>query len=184
MVQLRTFWCSVIFFSALVILKVDPSHGERRVEFVNTNYTFSPIYFKNFSVSIVNKTVDMDMELLKPITRGFKVHIDYQLRMANAKSYQSIFSRHVDVCAMVGTVKDGLLKSWFKSMTKYSNFMHNCPVEVGHYYMHNWKMGSSMTHQFLHPGEYRSRVNFFYGKYQTKTEDRVLSIIMESVIHN
>ncbi|KAH8261060.1 hypothetical protein KR044_002810, partial [Drosophila immigrans] len=157
---------------------------DRRVEFTNCNYTFSQTYFETFSVSIVNNSVSMDMVLLKPILRGFKVHIDYQLRMANAKNYQSIFSRHVDVCGMVSAVKDGLLKSWFKSMSKYGNFMANCPVEVGHYYLRDWRMGSSMMHKFLYPGDYRSQINFFYGKYHTKTEDRVLSILVESVISN
>ncbi|KAH8370708.1 hypothetical protein KR093_004715, partial [Drosophila rubida] len=150
--------------------------------FVNSNYTFNPVYFKSFSLALVNKSINMDMVLLKPILRGFKIYIDYKVRIANAKSYQAIFSRHGDVCAMVSTVKDGLLKNWFKSMAAHSNFMANCPVQVGHYYLRNWKMGSSMMHQFLYAGEYRSQVNFFYGKYRTKTEDRVLSIIMESVI--
>ncbi|XP_051860144.1 uncharacterized protein LOC117569367 [Drosophila albomicans] len=184
MLQLRSALSFAIFSLTLLSIGINPSEGERRVDFVGTNYTFNPAYFTSFSITIVNKSISMDMVLLKPILRGFKVHIDYQLRMANAKSYQSIFSRHVDVCAMVSTVKDGLLKSWFKSMASHGNFMANCPVEVGHYYLHNWRMGSSMMHQFLYPGEYRSRVNFFYGKYKTKTEDRVLSIVMESLISN
>ncbi|XP_030571419.1 uncharacterized protein LOC115770322 [Drosophila novamexicana] len=165
-------------------LKSKQEEFERHVEFLATNYTFNTKYFKNFTVSIANKTLNMDMELARPIQRGFKAHVDYQLRVANAKNFQTIFSHHFDVCAIVSNVKDGLLKSWFKSMLEYSNFMHNCPVEVGYYYLHNWKLGSTMTHQFLYPGEYRGQLYLFYGKYKTKTEDRVITLIIDSILYN
>lgn len=126
----------------------------------------------------------MNMELLLPIQRGFRAHFDYQLRLANAKTYQTLFSHNIDVCATVSNVKGGLFKSWFKSMTEKGNFMLNCPVVPGTYYLHDWEMGSSLTHQFLHPGEYRGRVNFFYGKYMTKSEIRVLSFTIDSILCN
>lgn len=154
------------------------------MDFVGANSTFSLKQFKNFTVSISRKTMSLDMELERPIIRGFKAFLDYQIRMADAKSYQTIFSRLVDVCATVSSVKDGILKNWFKSMTDYGNFMKNCPVEVGHYYLNNWRMGSGMAHHFLHPGEYRSTVKFFYGKHRTKSEERVLTITMNTLLHD
>lgn len=203
MLPTRFYCCSALLIIGLVLcVNVYPSRAvslaqpvtgnttnfmflqERHVEFLATNYTFNTKYFKNFTVSIANKTLNMDMELARPIQRGFKAHVDYQLRVANAKNFQTIFSHHFDVCAIVSNVKDGLLKSWFKSMLEYSNFMHNCPVEVGYYYLHNWKLGSTMTHQFLYPGEYRGQLYLFYGKYKTKTEDRVITLIIDSILYN
>lgn len=154
------------------------------MDFVSSNCTYSPKQFKNFTVSITGKTLSIDMDLARPITRGFKAFLDYKIRMPNAKSYQTIFTRLVDVCATVSSVKDGIIKSWFKSMAEYGNFMKNCPVEVGNYYLRNWKMGSSVAHHFLHPGDYRSTVEFFYGKHRTKTEDRVLTITYNTRLHD
>ncbi|KAH8419567.1 hypothetical protein KR222_006597, partial [Zaprionus bogoriensis] len=152
--------------------------------FTGANCTFSPKQFKNFSVSYTKHTISLDMELQRPITRGFKSFLEYQLKMANAKTYQTIFTRVFDVCAAVTSLQDGLLKSWFKSMTEYGNFMQNCPVEVGTYYLHDWKFGTGMAHHFLHAGEYRSQMHFFYGKFRTKTEERVLSIILNTLLRN
>ncbi|XP_043071277.1 uncharacterized protein LOC122322571 [Drosophila grimshawi] len=185
MIQLRIFcWSALFAIKLLLILNVYPSQAERYVEFKNASSTFNPKYFKNFTIYVINQTLNLDMDVKLPIQRGFKVHVDYQLRVANAKNFQTLFSHNIDLCATVSNVKEGLLKSWFKSMTKHGNFMHNCPVEVGHYYLHNWKMGTTMTHQFLYPGEYRGRADFFYGKYKTKTEERTLSFILEAVLHS
>ncbi|XP_017042180.1 uncharacterized protein LOC108088743 [Drosophila ficusphila] len=154
----------------------------RSVQFLTGNCTFNPKYFKNFSLTIVDNMMNMDMYLNRPIQRGFKTKFDIQLRLANAKNFQSIFSQKSDVCAITSSVKNSLFKSWFKDMSKNSNFMYNCPVEVGHYYMHNWRMGSSMTHKFLIPGEYRGKLLFFYGKLGSKSFDEALSLTIDSVL--
>ncbi|XP_017860813.1 PREDICTED: uncharacterized protein LOC108612442 [Drosophila arizonae] len=181
----RNYCCPTILIIGFTLCaNVPPSQAERRVEFVSSNSTYNPKYFKSFSICVSNRTLNMTMELLQPIQRGFKAHIDYQLRMPNARMFQTIFSHHVDVCATVNSVKGGIFKSWFKSMTEKSNFMLNCPVQVGTYYLRDWEMGSSLTHQFLHPGEYRGKVYLFYGKYKTKTEIRVLAITIDSVLYN
>ncbi|KAI8037718.1 hypothetical protein M5D96_009218 [Drosophila gunungcola] len=116
--------------------------------------------------------------------RGFKAHFDIQLRLANAKNFQSMFNQKNDVCAVTSGVKNSLFKTWFKDMTKDSNFMYNCPVEVGHYYLRNWRMGSSMTHKFLIPGEYRAKVSFFYGKYATKSYEEALNLTIDAILSN
>ncbi|XP_016971209.1 uncharacterized protein LOC108038857 [Drosophila rhopaloa] len=156
----------------------------RSVEFVTGSCSYSPKYFKNFSLTIVENLMNMDMDLNRPIQRGFKAHFDIQLRLANAKNFQSMFNQKNDVCAVTSSVKNSLFKSWFKDMTKYSNFMYNCPVEVGHYYLRNWRMGSSMTHKFLIPGEYRGKVSFFYGKYGTKSFEEALNLTIDAILSN
>jgi len=100
-------------------------------------------------MTIVNNMMNVDMYLNRPIQWGFKAHIDILLRLANAKNFQSVFSQKTDLCATTSSVKNSLVKSWFKDMSKNGNIRYNCPVEVGHYYMHQWRMGSSMTHKFM-----------------------------------
>ncbi|KAH8380407.1 hypothetical protein KR009_010515, partial [Drosophila setifemur] len=152
--------------------------------FLTGNCTFNPKYFKNFSLTIEENMMNMDMVLNKPIHRGFKSEVDVQLRLANAKNFQSVFNQKNDVCAITSGMKNSLFKTWFKDMSKQSNFMYNCPVEVGHYYMRNWRMGSSMTHKFLIPGSYRGKVTFFYGKYNTKSYDEALSLTIDTFLSN
>ncbi|XP_034122880.1 uncharacterized protein LOC117580434 [Drosophila guanche] len=173
-------------YSVIIFLSFNSElvNGERSVEFLASNCTYNEKYFRNFSLTISKNMMNMEMDLSRPIVRGFKVHFDIQLRLANAKNFQSVFSQVNDVCAATSTVKNSLFKSWFKDMTKHGNFMYNCPVQVGHYYMHNWRMGSTMTHRFLIPGEYRGKVEFFYGKYKTKTYEETLTLIIDTILSN
>ncbi|EDV52774.2 uncharacterized protein Dere_GG16268 [Drosophila erecta] len=167
-----------------LLLNTELVVGERSVQFVAGNSSYNPKYFKSFAMTIVNNTMNMDMHLNRPIQRGFKAHIDILLRLANAKNFQSMFSQKSDVCAVTSSVKNTLFKSWFKDMSKNSNFMYNCPVEVGHYYMHDWRMGSSMTHKFLIPGEYRGKLSFFYGKFGSKSFEEALRMTIDVILSN
>ncbi|KAH8270564.1 hypothetical protein KR018_011598, partial [Drosophila ironensis] len=152
--------------------------------FVSGNCTFNGKFFKNFSLTIVDNLMNMEMHLNRPIQRGFKSHMDIQLRLANAKRFQSVFNQISDVCAVTSSMKNTLFKSWFKDMSRHSNFMYNCPVQVGHYYMHNWQMGSSMTHKFLIPGAYRGKVTFFYGKYGAQSYEETLKLTIDANLSN
>ncbi|XP_017019339.1 uncharacterized protein [Drosophila kikkawai] len=176
----------LIFWSVTVhaAFQFSPIVAERSVQFLTGNCTFNPKYFTNFTLTIVDNMMNMDMHLNRPIQRGFKANLDIQLRLANAKNFQSVFNQKNDVCAMIASMKNSLFNIWFKDMTKNSNFMYNCPVEVGHYYMHSWRMRSSLTHKFLIPGEYRGLINFFYGKYKTKSYEEALSLSIDSILSN
>ncbi|XP_016926876.3 uncharacterized protein [Drosophila suzukii] len=176
----------LLVWSVLIRLpsQIDLVEGERSVQFLTGNCSYNPKYFKNFSMTIVNNMMNVDMYLNRPIQWGFKAHIDILLRLANAKNFQSVFSQKTDLCATTSSVKNSLVKSWFKDMSKNGNIRYNCPVEVGHYYMHQWRMGSSMTHKFLIPGEYRGKVTFFYGKYRTKSFDETLKLTIDAILSN
>ncbi|XP_002028415.2 uncharacterized protein LOC6603437 [Drosophila persimilis] len=178
--------CKLPHYSVIILLCLQSQlvAGERSVEFLAGNCSYNPKYFKNFSLTISRNMMNMDMDLNRPILRGFRVHIDIQLRLANAKNFQSVFSQVNDVCAVTSTVKNSLFKSWFKDMTKHGNFMYNCPVQMGHYYMHDWRMGSAMTHRFLIPGEYRGKLGFFYGKYKTRSYDETLTLMIDAILSN
>ncbi|XP_022219720.2 uncharacterized protein LOC111072282 [Drosophila obscura] len=178
----------LLYYSVIILLFFESwlVDGVRslRVEFVASNFTYNPKYFRNYSLTITKNMMNMDMDLNRPITRGFKAHLDIQLRLANAKNFQSVFKQVTDVCAATSTMKNSLFKSWFKDMTKHGNFMYNCPVQLGRYYMHNWRMGSSMTHRFLIPGEYRANVEFFYGKYKTKSYEETITLMIDAILSN
>ncbi|XP_068148987.1 uncharacterized protein [Drosophila tropicalis] len=171
-------------FICLLLILCHCTLAERKVTFLSTNVVFNPKYFKNYTLFIINNTMNMDMYLNRQIQRGFKAHIDYQLRLANAKNFQTVFSHNTDVCAIVTSVRDSLFKSWFLDMSKHGNFMYSCPVEIGHYYMRNWRMGGSMTHRFLMPGEYRGKAFFFYGKYKAKSYDECLVMTIDAILTN
>ncbi|XP_030385959.1 uncharacterized protein LOC115632842 [Scaptodrosophila lebanonensis] len=158
------------------------NQAERHVVFKSINATFSPKHFHNFSITIKNNTVNMDMYIIRPLRRGYMAHLEYQMRLANAKLFQTIFSNKFDICNTVGSLKESIIKYWFKTMLKNGNFMQNCPVEVGHYYLHNWQM--AVTHRFLQPAEYRCIARTYYGKYKSKTEDHVITFQIEAELMN
>ncbi|XP_030385960.1 uncharacterized protein LOC115632843 [Scaptodrosophila lebanonensis] len=126
----------------------------------------------------------MDMYLIRPLRRGYMAHLDYQMRLANAKSFQTMFSNKFDFCNTLGSMKDSIIKHWFKIMMQYGNIMPNCPMEAGHYYIRNWTMGSTIAHKFLHPAEYRCIARTYYGKYKSKTEDHVITFQIEAELMN
>ncbi|KAH8286399.1 hypothetical protein KR054_008422, partial [Drosophila jambulina] len=137
---------------------------------------FSTTHFENFTLDIINNTLYMDMTTAKTVHRGLKVLIDVQLRLDKGKSYQRLFAHIVDTCAVVSSVRTNLFKSWFESMLKHGNFMYNCPVPAGHYFLHDWKLDSQLVPQYMLPGDYCVTAHFFYGKHKSKQEDVVLDL--------
>lgn len=118
----------------------------------------------------------MDMINAKAIHRGLKVLIDVQISLDMGKSYQRLFAHILDTCAVVSSVKTNLFKSWFDSMLKHGNFMYNCPVPEGHYFLRDWKLDSHLIPHYMLPGDYLVTAHFFYGKLKSKQEDFVLDL--------
>ncbi|KAH8419604.1 hypothetical protein KR222_008426, partial [Zaprionus bogoriensis] len=144
---------------------------------------FSSKYFDNFTLSLVNNSLNLEMILIRPLTRGFKVHVDFSLSLGKAKNYQRVFSHIMDTCGVVSAVKKNIFKNWYQSMLKHGNFMYNCPVTVGKYFLHNWKLDPKLVPQYLYSGDYRVTGHFFYGKFNTKQEDFVLDITIFAIIN-
>lgn len=145
---------------------------------------YSPKYFENFTMSIINNSLNLDMITRRPLSRGFKVHVDFSVSLGKTKNYQSVFNHIMDTCGVVAAVKNNIFKTWFNSMLKHGNFMSNCPVHVGHYFLHDWKVDSSMFPRYLYAGDYRITGHFFYGKYKTNQEDFVLDMTVFCISGN
>ncbi|KAH8258847.1 hypothetical protein KR038_010690, partial [Drosophila bunnanda] len=143
---------------------------------------FSTTHFENFTLEIINNTLSMDMTTAKTIPRGLKVLIDVQLSLDKGKSYQRLFAHILDTCAVVSSLRTNLFKSWFESMLQHSNFMHNCPVPVGHYFLHDWKLDSQLVPKYMLPGDYCVTAHFFYGKHKSKQEEHVLDLDVYALV--
>ncbi|KAH8335090.1 hypothetical protein KR074_006353, partial [Drosophila pseudoananassae] len=137
---------------------------------------FSRKHFDNFTLDIINNTLYMDMVTTRTIHRGFKVLLDFQMRFEKGTSYQRLFAHILDPCAVVSSVRTNIFKSWFDSMLRNGNFMYNCPVPKGHYFLQGWKMDSTQVPHYMLPGNYCVSAHFFYGKLKTKQEDFVLDL--------
>ncbi|XP_068148990.1 uncharacterized protein [Drosophila tropicalis] len=162
----------------LIILSLFVAYTQaNNVLFQTGECNFSRKYFNNFTLTIKNNTVSMDMITIRPFTRGFRALIDFQISLGNSKNYQRVFAHILDVCSIVSSVRSNIFKSWFESMLQHGNFMYNCPVTGGHYFLHNWKLDSRLVPHYMYAGDYRVKAHFFYGKHKTKQEDFVLDII-------
>ncbi|XP_062136659.1 uncharacterized protein LOC133845976 [Drosophila sulfurigaster albostrigata] len=143
---------------------------------------FSPKYFQNFTIDIINNTLNLEMTTIKPFTRGFKVHLDFSISLGKTKHYQSVFSHIIDTCGVVSAVKNNIFKSWFQSMLEHGNFMYNCPVVVGQYFLRNWKLDGELVPHYLYAGDYRVKGHFFFGKLKSKHEDFVLDLTIFALL--
>ncbi|KAH8270220.1 hypothetical protein KR018_005985, partial [Drosophila ironensis] len=137
---------------------------------------FSPRHFRNFTLDIINNTLYMDMITARTIPRGLKVLLDVQISLDKGTRFQRLFAHILDTCAVVSSVKTNIFKSWFDSMLKHGNFMYNCPVPPGHYFLENWKMDSPLIPRYMLPGNYCIAAHFFYGKHKSKQEDSMLDL--------
>ncbi|XP_046807375.1 uncharacterized protein LOC111687196 [Lucilia cuprina] len=140
---------------------------------------WSPDYFSNSTVYLQNNTVYADLNIIKIIQNGFKGHIEFQIRLEGSKIYQTLFDYTIDICSMVISFKDTLFKKWFRSFLKYGNFMQNCPVYSGRYYLNGWKLDSDLIPSYLYAGDYRVKGYGFYGKLESKHEDFVVAMDLE-----
>ncbi|XP_064545040.1 uncharacterized protein LOC135433039 [Drosophila montana] len=145
-------------------------------------YKYNPNYFENFTMNIINNTLNLDMMIKKPLTRGFKSHVDFSISLGKAKHYQRVFAHVLDTCGIVSALQNNIFKTWFKSMLNHGNFMLNCPVPEGHYFLRNWKLDSQLVPQYLYAGDYRVSSHFFFGKLKTKQEEFVLDMTIFAIL--
>lgn len=148
----------------------------------NGQYKYSPNYFENFTLSIINNTINLDMIMKKPLNRGFKSLVDFSISLGKAKHYQRVFAHVLDTCGIVSALQNNIFKTWFKSMLNHGNFMLNCPVPEGHYFLRNWKLDSQLVPQYLYAGDYRVSTHFFFGKLKTKQEEFVLDMTIFAIL--
>ncbi|KAH8406289.1 hypothetical protein KR215_010485, partial [Drosophila sulfurigaster] len=145
---------------------------------------FNRDYFTNFTFQIKSGKVFLDMYLKKPLLKGWRARLDFQLRVSNAKSFQSIFSTTVDVCNIVNVYKNNLFKKWYSNLLKYGNFLRQCPLNASHYYIRNWQFGNNLLPPFITTGAYRLETYNFYGRYRAKDEVFIMSCSADATIND
>ncbi|KAI8123534.1 hypothetical protein CVS40_6002, partial [Lucilia cuprina] len=151
----------------------------RKYEFRSVESSSSSHFFSNFTSHIINNSLHLDMNTIRIIETGYKAHVDFQIRLKGSKQYQTLFVYTLDVCNMVITIKNSIFKRWFRSFLKYGNFMQNCPVYSGHYYLNGWKLDSDMVPAYLYAGDYRVKGHAYFGKYKSKGEEFVMSMDLD-----
>ncbi|XP_052848455.1 LOW QUALITY PROTEIN: uncharacterized protein LOC128259880 [Drosophila gunungcola] len=144
----------------------------------------NPKYFSKLNVTVVNSTVTADIELLQTLKSGFRGHVDVQLRLSNAKNFQSLVQTDTDYCELLSTLKNSLFRRWVQSALKNSNFMENCPVPAGHYYLNSWHVDMGLVPAYLLSGDYRLSALVYYGKYRTRRQLFLVHCIVEATMHN
>ncbi|XP_017084232.1 uncharacterized protein LOC108116726 [Drosophila eugracilis] len=141
-------------------------------------------FFSTLNVTAMNSSIFADIELIQALKAGFRGHVDVQLRLSNAKTFQSLVQTDTDYCELLTTLKDSLFRRWVKSVVKNSNFMENCPVPAGHYYLKGWHVDMGLVPSYLLSGDYRLRALVYYGKYRTKKQQFLVQCIVEATMRN
>lgn len=140
-------------------------------------------YFDNITYNIVKGRVFVEMILKKPLLKGWQARLDFQMRASSSKSYQSIFSTTVDVCNIVNAYKNNLFKKWYNNLLKYGNFLRQCPLTSGQYYIRNWQFDNSLVPPFLTSGSYRLEAYNFYGRFKKADEVFLMNFAADCTIH-
>ncbi|XP_039487368.1 uncharacterized protein LOC120449122 [Drosophila santomea] len=141
-------------------------------------------FFDTLNVTSVNGTIYADVHLLQTLKAGFRAHVDVQLRLSNARNFQSLVQADTDYCELLSTLKDSLFRRWIKSVSKNSNFMENCPVPAGHYYLKGWHVDMGLVPSYLLSGDYLLSALVYYGKYRTKKQMFLVRCMVEATMHN
>ncbi|XP_033237398.1 uncharacterized protein [Drosophila pseudoobscura] len=144
----------------------------------------NPKYFRTLNVTIANNTITADIYLAQGLKAGFRGHIDLQLRLTNAKKFQSLVQTDTDYCELLSSLKESLFRRWIHSVAKNSNFMENCPIPAGPYYLKGYQVDMSLVPSYLLNGDYRLRALVYYGKYRSKGRLFLLECTVEASMKN
>ncbi|CAD7005380.1 uncharacterized protein LOC101460836 [Ceratitis capitata] len=171
----------LIIISVLLLIEFT-SHtvGISEVLFKSVQSRSTHRYISNHSVEIVNGTLYTEFQLIRRLDPGVRCHLEFQLRIANSKRYQSLFFFDIDICGTIIALKDHFLKSWYRSLMKYSNFMENCPFNPDRYYLKGWKLDASLFPKYLYPGDYNIIVIIYNGPYRKRGMDLVTEVQLET----
>lgn len=140
-------------------------------------------YFDNFTFNIVKSKAFVEINLKKPLLKGWLVRLEFQKRASNSKSFQSIFSTTLDVCNIVNLKKNNLFKKWYNNLNKYGNFLRHCPLGTGHYYIRDWQFGNTLVPPFLPDGSYRIEAYNYYGRFRATDEVFIMTFVAYATIN-
>ncbi|XP_017019326.1 uncharacterized protein [Drosophila kikkawai] len=86
--------CDIQLCLAMFIVFVK---AERSIKFIAGESRFKREYFKNFTFTIRDDQIFLDMYLRKPLVKGWRARLDFRLHVGNSKTFQSLFSTNIDV---------------------------------------------------------------------------------------
>ncbi|XP_019894626.2 uncharacterized protein LOC109613899 [Musca domestica] len=173
--------CLVLNFMLLTEL-VGQVYGVTKISFLGSRVRYNPKYFSNLTVFTENSTINADFKLLKLLRQGIKANAEVQLRLKNSKTHQKLFSSVLNVCELIVSLRSTIFKKWFESLLKFSNFMPNCPISAGHYYVHGWEPDATLIPSYLFAGDYRIKGYCFFGNYKKKNMEFIVEIEVDAVI--
>ncbi|EDV52771.2 uncharacterized protein LOC6544203 [Drosophila erecta] len=170
---------------ACVLIGISVSQAESSsVTVTRIHCEKNPKFFTTLNVTSVNSTFYADVYMPQDLKAGFRGHVDVQLRLSNAKKFQSLVQADNDYCELLSTFKDSLFRRWIKSVFKNSNLMENCPVPAGHYFVNGWHVDMGLVPSYLLSGDYLVNALFYYGKYRTKKQTFLLRCTVGATMHN
>ncbi|XP_037941296.1 uncharacterized protein LOC119674240 [Teleopsis dalmanni] len=147
------------------------------MKFTKIEVTGDSSYISNVTYWIDNGTANADMYVKRTLNYGLRVFVDLQMKLADSKKYQSLFSYDVDVCKLLNEFfRESLLRSWYRNLLKYSNFMENCPIMEGFYYIRKLALEPNSIPPYLRSGDYRLCCTAYYGKRNSKKQRSVSNL--------
>uniref|UniRef100_A0A1I8MEZ2 MD-2-related lipid-recognition domain-containing protein n=1 Tax=Musca domestica TaxID=7370 RepID=A0A1I8MEZ2_MUSDO len=154
----------------------------RFMNFTAINATFNEKYMSGIRSWIDQGLVNIEMTTVQTLNYGMRASTSIQMKLENSRKYQTLFAYDIDICKLLGGMKDSILRNWFRNILKYSNLMENCPVVPDKYVIRNMRLESNNIPPFLRPGDYRFTVMNYFGKKKTKTFDMVCRLNVEMKI--
>ncbi|KAH8416020.1 hypothetical protein KR222_006603, partial [Zaprionus bogoriensis] len=102
----------------------------------------------------------------KRVLPQFNASIVLYLPRPPFKGFQKAFDTNVDICHFIrGVYQQSLVRTVYKSMTKYSNMPKKCPHPKGLFYYRNMSIGENLP-SFLPKSNFKIQLDFFLpGEY-------------------
>ena len=87
------------------------------MRFVAFSVQANDSFIRNCTTWVEHYAINMDFITLQPLTYKFMTSLDVQIRIADAKNYQSLFVYTIEVCKLLNQVfRENLLRTWFKNL--------------------------------------------------------------------
>ncbi|XP_073847151.1 uncharacterized protein [Musca autumnalis] len=147
----------------------------RLMNFTKTEVAFNSKYIKNMTAWLDKGLLNIDIVTEQELQYGLRGSIAVQIKMQNSKNYQRLFAYDYDLCKMLSEIsKDSIINLWYRTFLKSGNFMENCPIAKGHYFIYNLRLDPGTIPVFLRSGEYQINSIDYYGKRKTKSFEQVV----------
>ncbi|EDV97189.1 GH16702, partial [Drosophila grimshawi] len=136
-------------------------------------------YFRNFSVTLKNSKLSLDVDLITPLSQEINLNLDFQKGNLNSQSYQSIYKISLDICRLIQSRNNSIFKKWLLTIYKSGNLPRKCPVQPNHYHIRNLSLSNLNVPPFLFDGIFRVLFDLIYIKDNAKITDFMCKCVVE-----